>query len=178
VATYLERARLLESLGWGAGYRAGLTLPRLGASQRHSLRLEAQSIGPYVYRHHVFATGSAVRRVLLGSPLGPDGRGVSVRYGYHPAGSGWSVTGRLAVEGLGGDSYEDQAGPPPRLVKVIDLPNERRVRLEGQWRRQTGDGTRGLEIAAGLERVGNVGFAAGAGRTDGVVLIRLWRAFR
>jgi hypothetical protein len=174
-STYLEKGRLSETLGWGGAYRATLTLPRLGSSQRHGLEVEAATVGPYMYRHHVFATGSAVDGFLLGSPLGPDARGAWLRYAYHTPRA--ALSAEVGGERRRGDGYVDSPAPAPTLLKVLDLPDEDRLLLRVGIVAPVMDGAGSVDLSLGFERVAQASFTAGRDTNHWALRLRIRRGF-
>lgn len=177
IVTDFDAQRLHDIFTADAGYLTGVSLPRLGASQRHSLGVEWQRLGPTLYRHHQFTSGMAVEGFLHGAEIGPDGRRVAATYGYYAPARGWS--GRLTAvwEDRSVDPHEVVYDPYKNILRTGDLPNEDRARLEVELRHGLFGGSGGVDLRAGLERVTSFDYRLGDDRTMGALLVRVWRTF-
>lgn len=158
----------------GAAYRAGVSLPRLGAGGRAGVHLEAARTGPLVYRHNQFITGSAVDGYVQGALAGPDSRALAARVTWDAPASGWSAEARLTGEWRNGDVWALEDSDLNRLRLVQARPDETRLRGEARLVRSLRDGAGGVEVRAGVERARNFGHEDGAARWNRAGLVRIW----
>lgn len=158
----------------GAGYRAGVSVPRLGAAGRAGVHLEASRTGPLVYRHNQFTTGSAVDGFVQGALPGPDSRALTARVTWDAPASGWNAEVRLTGEWRNGDVWVADEFDPDRLRLEQAQPDETRLRGETRLVRTLASGAGGVEVRAGVERARNFGHVDGALRWNRAGLVRLW----
>lgn len=161
-----------------AGYRVGAELPRLGASERHALAIEASWLGPDVYLHHQFKSGHAARGFPMGSHLGPDSRGVRASYAYRPAAQGWWGEVGVSADDWRGDTWEptdEQLYDGPE--RVLDGPDEVRVRGDVNFHGTFSGGRSGVDVTFGLEHARTFAFQLGDDRLNGAARVRFWRLF-
>jgi len=168
--------RLEDFLTTDTGYRLGVQFPRLGRSQRHSVELEAALTTLLLFRHEQFLTGFALDGFSQGSVLGPDGRRLVARYRYDAPASGWAAAVTTTLESRSVDLYEPVYDPINDVLDPGTFPHERRARARLDLTRWF-DRVSGVELALGVERVGNFAFESGAARTNGSALVRVWRTF-
>ena len=172
--TDFDLRRAGQTFWMEAAYQAGLHLARLGECGASALRVEAYHTGVRFYRHHFYVSGLTLRRRVIGSALGPDGRGASLEWVHQGRGA---LTLAAAFEERSGDSYVILNEPfEHNIVREEDRPDERRFRLGAAW--ETLEPWRGLHLGleAGLERVTAFDHVGGEARTNGLVLARLsWR---
>lgn len=158
----------------GAGYRVGVSLPRLGSAERAGVHVEAARVGPLVYRHHQFTTGSAVDGFVQGSLPGPDSRALTARFTWDAPASGWNAELRLTREWRNGDVWFNDDLDPDRLRLGTAMPDETRLRGEARLLRSLRDGAGGLEVRAGIERARNFAHVEGAARWNRAGVVRVW----
>jgi len=177
--TDLGPDRIRDILQADGAYRLSAGFARLGKTGRHSVHLAGARVGPRVYRHHQFSTGLAVQGQLQGLELGPDGRSIALKYGYHPAARGWDGGLTLGFQDRSVDGFLDVYDPVLDFVHdpATDRPNGRRGRLEGRLARVASNGARGIELSGGLERVHDFANTLGVRRTNVAVLVRGWISF-
>lgn len=177
VLTDFDRNRIGEVLNLDGGYRIGMSLSRLGASQRHGFLVQAQRLGPLVYRHHQFTSGMAVDGYLQGSALGPGSASIEAHYEYNAASSGWQAGVAGTLERRSVDPYLVRYTPVKDIYRAGDLPDEHRGRIEFDLVRWLDRGRGGVSVDAGIERVTNFDYVGGASRTDVAASARFWHVF-
>lgn len=172
-----DRHRPEHTFVMSAAYRIGLGFPRLGDAGRHRLRVEAAIAGPEVYVHHQFMTGAAVDGYIQGGLPGPDGRAVRVDYGYDAGRGAWRAELGLAAEERNGDAWVESELDRDELVRVRDVPNDRRLRSTGGVIKGLAGGRGGLELRLGVERAWNLGHVQDARAWNRAGLLRVWWGF-
>ena len=160
-----------------ASYLLGFTIPRLAEDGSVGLRVEYRQTGIRFYRHGQFTSGLTFDGVVIGDPLGPDGRGGYLAVDARP--NRWDrITFQVAREERSGDYYvsEREADGFMRFTKVDDLPEEMRTRIEVSWERTWPTallgGTTTL-VRAAYERVSDFDFEAGVAENGAMLELRV-----
>lgn len=177
VVTDFDHHRLRDIVSSDGAYLLGLSLPRLGARQRHAVTLEGQWLGPTLYRHHQFRSGLTAERVYLGSELGPSGRGLRLAYAWDDPVGGWRLSFAADLEERSIDVHEVAYTPHKDIERSQDLPDESRRRLSAGMERQVFGGMGGIEVRGSIERIRTFAWVPGDDRTHAAALVRFWRAF-
>ena len=160
-----------------ASYLLGMFIPRLTGDGRIGLRAEYRQTGIRFYRHGQFASGLTFHGVVIGDPLGPDGRGGYLTVDARPTGRD-RISVHVAREERSGDHYAAERDAEGYLffTKVDDLPEETRSRVAVSWERRWPMGlARGATtfLRGGYERVSDFGFEAEAGGDAAIVELRV-----
>ena len=142
-------------LGQDASYILGISVPRLQADGMIGLKAEYHETGVRFYRHGQFPSGMTMDRIILGDGLGPDGRGGYLAISIRP-----TVSDRVVLQVAGEERSNDfyHVKGEFLLSKVIDRPEEKRIRLLADWERSWPDRNFGIVARAGYERVSNFAF--------------------
>lgn len=151
-----------------AGHLVGLTLPVLGRGAHWEVTAEGRHTGLRFYQHAQFRGGLARERVLLGDPLGPNGRGGYLRVARRAPTTGGQLALDLALERRSNDHYA-VIDPPFRFVKSRDLPEEWRHRAVLSW--EGGPPARGVRwlLRGGVERARGFAYRSGDDRTHALL---------
>lgn len=164
-------ASIAEDGGWVTGASASCFL----GCGRVVARLEYHQTGIRYYTHTQFASGIEQNGFFLGDALGPRARG-----GYLTL-DGGSIVVRSAFEVIGGNKYGSASNGPNdedfHFVLLERHPFEKRARLAATIRPAWfAHGMRPF-VTAGVERVWNFDFVAGATRENAVLQVGLepWR---
>src|SRR5215510_439108 len=149
-----------------AGYLIGTSFSCLVSCGRVGVRAEYHQTGIRYYTHTDYPMAND--GLLLGDPLGPRGLG-----GYLTIDADGVRTGRFALSGgfeaRSGNTYRAATTGPNDAGFHFELvsrrPSEKRGRLLASW---TGSSETpvSMQLSAGVERVANFDFIAGAGRTN------------
>lgn len=101
-----------------SAFLVGIHVPRLDFTGKTGLRIEFRSLARILYRHYDFRTGYADDGLIIGDPLGPKARALSV-------GLTREISRPLFLESL--VSYEDYRGVRTPTVN-LEGEHERRLR--------------------------------------------------
>ena len=147
--------------------QTGFYIPRLTATGTMALRLEYQHTAPWAYRHSTWLSGYTLNQRSIGSPLGPAADGLYLTWSWWPV---MDKTGtiRLAYEVFRRDFYTAKPGDTERIIKSVDLIDERRLRLyikttlreASQW---------SLVIQTGVEYINHFNFNLNDNRYNGLL---------
>ena len=156
---------LRRVFGDNATYIVGLTIPRVADRGGVSAHAEFRYTGITPYRHSRFSSGLTLDEIIMGDPLGPNGRGVYLTVAARPT-IGDRLSFRVARERRSGDLYNAPRGSDGFVffLKVSDLPEEWRTRVEVNWERAWPAGSltnMTTLVRAGYEHVSDFGFEAG-----------------
>ena len=158
-----DRALVTEAV-WAAGAQ--------GADGRTDLWLEGHYAGVRPYTHHQYTSGLTLDRRIIGDAIGPLGEGLTA--GVDWRGSEHTFGVESAWERYSGaDFYRDDPGDA-RLAwnRVIDNPDEIRVRVQAKWRTDPHPGRVTPSFRAGFERVTRFAFGV-AGRSNFLAEMKL-----
>ena len=175
----LDARRWKSSFLEDGGYIGGFSFSCLVECGTLRLHGEYHQTGIRYYTHYQFTTGIAENRFLLGDPLGPRGLGAYVTVDRAERRLGvFSVV--AAHEVRSGNRYASVAsGAEQRdfhFVQIERHPGETRTRLSGNWAGAPWTSSVLARLSAGIERVTNFDFVAGADRTN--VLAQLTVEYR
>jgi myo-inositol-1(or 4)-monophosphatase len=171
-----DHQRIGDVLANNAAYHLGFGAGRLGTLGRHGFVIDGLWTGSLMYRHHQFRSGQTKDGFIQGSDIGPDGRKLTARYSYSAPSQGWSGALATAYEDRSVDPYDVVFDPYRNFFRSGSLPHERRLRVEMRLTRRMTP-LSGIEFTGGVERVTNFAFTDGADRTNGALLVRVWRTF-
>lgn len=173
--------RRIRSMLWdNTAHMFGARFDRLTADGRLALDFQVQRTPLTLYQHAQFRSGLTYHRAIVGDPLGVHG---TAAYG--------TITWRQslltnialsgAIESRDASTYTvhttDANGDGWTFLELTDRPRERRARLVLSVDRQILGSGFGYSGRAGIERVANDDFAAGAGRTNGLAELIFRRYF-
>lgn len=175
-----DARRIRSSLWEENGFVTGVTLSGLGRGGELRLDAEYQHTGLRYYQHGQFQSGLTFNGNIIGLPLGPRGNAVLGRVRWDPV-RGMTASVTMALERRSGDEYVVTTSGPNdagwRFVKTADNPEETRVRLVAGVSTGHVVGRARLRAEAGVERVANMGFAAGVSRTNKLAQLSLVLGF-
>lgn len=142
-------------------HAVGLRLPLMLRDGQLVLRTELHNTGLRVYQHFQFRSGVTHRERLIGSPLGPNGKGFYLGIAWEPTAL-TRYTLHAADELRDPSLYASTASGPRdegfRFIRITDDPNLRARRLSGSVERSGGSGT--LRLDAGVNRAWRTGATA------------------
>ncbi len=146
----------------------------LGSEGRLDVWADAKSAGPLPHTHHQYTSGLTLDGRVLGDPLGPNARAVSVGAAWTvPA---WKVEASVAQESYSADQWQLEGAfegdtRPWVWNKTRELASEKRRRLTLDWTRTPQRGRVALAVHLAYERVVNFAFT-GESRHNFAVRIR------
>ena len=146
----------------------------LGSEGRLDVWADAKSAGPLPHTHHQYTSGLTLDGRVLGDPLGPNARGVSIGFAW--TAPEWKVEASAAQERYSADEWRLEGAfegdtRPWVWTKTAEFPSEVRRRLTVEWRRALEPGRTALGIRVAYERVANFAFA-GRSRNNFAVRVR------
>ena len=146
----------------------------LGSEGRLDVWADAKSAGPLPHTHHQYTSGLTLDGRVLGDPLGPNARGVSVGFAWTVP--EWKVEASAAQERYSADEWRLEGAfegdtRPWVWTKTADFPSEVRRRLTVEWRRALEPGRTALGVRVAYERVANFAFT-GRSRNNFAVRVR------
>ena len=144
-----------------AVWTVGTSVSGLGAEGRIDLWGEFRRAGVRPHTHHQFTSGLTLDDRAIGDAMGPLGKGLAA--GVDWRGSGHSVALQGALERYdGADRYENVTGDGRfAWVRLLDRPDEIRVRLVGDWVVDAEPQGFGTSVRAGYEHVTRTAFTTG-----------------
>lgn len=164
VATDLRanRDQALRAFWQDAIWAFGARAYGLGSQGRLDVWADAKSAGPLPHTHHQYTSGLTLDGRVLGDPLGPNARGVSVGFAW--TASAWKAEASVAQERWSADEWTlagaFEGDPRPWVwTKTAEFPSEVRRRLTLEWRREPEPGRIALGVRAAYERAANFAFA-------------------
>ena len=139
----------------------GTSVSGLGAEGRIDLWAEFHRAGVRPHTHHQFTSGLTLDDRVIGDAMGPLGKGLAV--GVDWRGSRHSAALQGAVERYnGGDRYENVTGDGRfAWVRLVDRPDEIRVRVVGDWLVDAEPRGFGTSVRVGFEHVTRAAFTTG-----------------
>jgi hypothetical protein len=157
------RQTVIANITQQMAFVSGIYIPRLLDDGSADLRLEYTRIPAPLYRNSTWVTGYSLDQRLIGSETGPDGNTIRVvsNYDLNPR---LMLTGEAAYEERSADIYAStlsSQGQPDQYVKILDNPNEYRMRVTGQLRWNVEKNLR-VELKSGYERVYGFNFVSGS----------------
>lgn len=169
----MDPRRLKSVFFEDGGYLAGVSLSCIWSCGAFAVRAEYHQTGIRYYTHLDYPISA--RGVLLGDPLGPRGNGayfsVDDNLGSHGT---FSFDGAFEVRS-GNEYGSETTGANSagfHFVQTLHRPAEKRWRGLATW--TAPDQARiAPRVTAGVERVSNFAFVAGAGRTNAIAQIGL-----
>lgn len=146
----------------------------LGSEGRLDVWADAKSAGPLPHTHHQYTSGLTLDGRVLGDPLGPNARGVSIGFAW--TAPEWKVEASAAQERYSADEWRLEGAfegdtRPWVWTKTAEFPSEVRRRLTVEWRRALEPGRTALGVRVAYERVANFAFA-GRSRNNFAVRVR------
>ena len=182
VATDLRanRDQALRAFWQDAIWAFGARAYGLGSQGRLDVWADAKSTGPLPHTHHQYTSGLTLDGRVLGDPLGPNARGVSVGFAW--TASAWKAEASVAQERWSADEWTlagaFEGDPRPWVwTKTAEFPSEVRRRLTLEWRREPEPGRIALGVRAAYERAANFAFT-GRNRNNFAVRVRVHWAGR
>ena len=176
VATDLRanRDQALRAFWQDAIWAFGARAYGLGSQGRLDVWADAKSAGPLPHTHHQYTSGLTLDSRVLGDPLGPNARGVSVGFAW--TASAWKAEASVAQERWSADEWTlagaFEGDPRPWVwTKTAEFPSEVRRRLTLEWRREPEPGRIALGVRAAYERAANFAFT-GRNRNNFAVRVR------
>lgn len=176
VATDLRanRDQALRAFWQDAIWAFGARAYGLGSQGRLDVWADAKSAGPLPHTHHQYTSGLTLDGRVLGDPLGPNARGVSVGFAW--TASAWKAEASVAQERWSADEWTlagaFEGDPRPWVwTKTAEFPSEVRRRLTLEWRREPEPGRIALGVRAAYERAANFAFT-GRNRNNFAVRVR------
>ena len=176
VATDLRanREQALRAFWQDAIWAFGACAYGLGSQGRLDVWADAKSAGPLPHTHHQYTSGLTLDGRVLGDPLGPNARGVSVGFAW--TASAWKAEATVAQERWSADEWvlagAFEGDPRPWVwTKTAEFPSEVRRRLTLEWRREPEPGRIALGVRAAYERAANFAFT-GRNRNNFAVRVR------
>jgi hypothetical protein len=168
----MDPRRFKSSFLDDGGILAGVSLSCVVRCGAIGVRAEYHQTGIRYYTHGDYPIET--RGQLLGDPLGPRGNGA-----YLTIDDDLGTAGRLSIEGAfeirSGDLYGSTSGANQvgfRFVQITQRPGEKRWRALAAWTARD-DARIAPRVAAGIERVSNFAFVAGADRTNAIAQLGL-----
>ncbi len=157
----LDRERLVSGMRQDGAQLLGVYLPHVGGDGRWSITVDGRRTGLRFYNHHQFTSGFSADGAILGDPLGPNARAVSIS-GTRDIGSG-GVRGQIHIaataERRSMDRYQILY-PPLDFVRLETRPAEDRQRLTVGWMGAPRDRL-SLRLGVSGERITGFGGTAG-----------------
>lgn len=146
----------------------------LGSEGRLDVWADAKSAGPLPHTHHQYTSGLTLDGRVLGDPLGPNARGVSV--GVSWTAPEWKIEASAAQERYSMDEWRLEGAfegdtRPWVWTKTAEFPSEIRRRLTVEWRRPPEPGQIALGVRVAYEHAANFAFA-GHARNNFAIRIR------
>lgn len=176
VATDLRanREQALRAFWQDAIWAFGARAYGLGSQGRLDVWADAKSTGPLPHTHHQYTSGLTLDERVLGDPLGPNARGVSVGFAWKA--EAWKAEATVAQERWSADEWAlagaFEGDPRPWVwTKTAEFPSEVRRRLTLEWRREPEPGRIALGVRAAYERAANFAFT-GRNRNNFAVRVR------
>ena len=153
---YANQALVNEAVWIG-----GAKVTGLGADARTDLWVEGRRSGVRPYTHHAMRSGLTLDGRIIGDAMGPLGSGATA--GVDWRGFRQTVSASATWERYSGaDRYDHPAGDDMVWRRVVDRPDETRLRIQANWSTDPGVRRVGASMRVGYEHVTQALFTGGS----------------